>query len=146
MIASIADITGSTIYPEIVEIITRENPDTVRMHILAAEDVAKSYLFKYDLNAIFGDAKSKPKVSSPLVKKIVVAIASYELVKLANPNIDIELFESGYNAAIKLLEDIRDGRNVLFGVPSAVDDPDTPSNEGYSSVSWSSNPKRDNFF
>lgn len=146
MIASIADITQSTIYSEIVEIITRENPDTVHMHILAAEDVAKSYLFKYDLKALFGSESSSPSVDSPLVKKIVIALASYDIVKLANPNIDIELFRQAYDSAIALLEAIRDGRNILFGVPLASDDPDTPSDEGYSSVSWSSNPKRTNFF
>ena len=146
MIASIADITQSTIYPEIIEIITRENPDTVHMHILAAEDVAKSYLFKYDLKALFGSESSSPSVDSPLVKKIVIALASYDIVKLANPNIDIELFRQAYDSAIALLEAIRDGRNNLFGVPLASDDPDTPSDEGYSAVSWSSNPKRTNFF
>ena len=47
----------------------------------------------------------------------------------------------------KLLEDIRDGNNNLTELHYIQDDPETPEDESKANgVTWSSNPKRQNFF
>ena len=66
---------------------------------------------------------------------------------LSNPNVAIELYKEDYNQAIKLLEDLRDGNNQLSELDYAEDDPETPYDESKANgVSFSSNPKRQNFF
>lgn len=145
MLVSIEELGKTSLYPEIIETITRNDAEAAELQILAAESLCRSYLFKYDLAAAFGTATEPPKTESPLLKKIVKTIAAYYLVRMANPNVDLELFRDDYEAAIQLLADIRDGKNSLE-LPYAQDNPDTPETEGGNAVSWDSNPKRTNFF
>lgn len=120
------------------------------MQILAAQSLCATYLFKYDLKPVFGDDSVspavKPTVVSPALQKIVKIIASYYLVRQSNPNIDLELYRKDYEDAIALLENIRDGQNNLTELSYRQDDPDTPEDESANGVSWSSNPKRTNYF
>lgn len=150
MIITVDDLRKSSIYPEILDIITRKDDTVVEMQILAAQSLCASYLFKYDLKPVFGDDSAvpavKPTVVSPALQKIVKIIASYYLVRQSNPNIDLELYRKDYEDAIALLENIRDGQNNLTELSYRQDDPDTPEDESANGVSWSSNPKRTNYF
>lgn len=150
MIITIDDLRKSSIYPEILDIITRKDDTVVEMQILAAQSLCATYLFKYDLKSVFGDdtvsPAVKPTVVSPALQKIVKIIASYYLVRQSNPNIDLELYRKDYEDAIALLENIRDGQNNLTELSYRQDDPDTPDEESATGVSWSSNPKRTNYF
>lgn len=150
MIITIDDLRKSSIYPEILDIITRKDDTVVEMQILAAQSLCATYLFKYDLKPVFGDDSVspavKPTVVSPALQKIVKIIASYYLVRQSNPNIDLELYRKDYEDAIALLENIRDGQNNLTELSYRQDDPDTPEDESANGVSWSSNPKRTNYF
>lgn len=145
MIVTVDELGKTSLYPEVINAITRNDPAAAELQILAAEDMAKSYLFKYDLLAAFGNETDPPAVDSPLLGKIVKMIASYFLVRMANPNVNIELFREDYLYAISLLEDIRDGKNNIC-LPYAPDDPDTPDDESAGSMSWSSELKRKNYF
>ena len=49
------DDLKTELYPEIVQAITRSNPEEVKTQIKAAEAFCKSYLFKYDLNVLLLD-------------------------------------------------------------------------------------------
>ena len=142
------------LYPEIVNAITRSNTDEVIQQIKAAEDFCKSYLFKYDLKALFGDDTVDPAVAPTIVdnnlKKAVKIIASYWLVRKANPNVSIDLFREDYQLMIGTKEspgwlyDIKEG-NVNPSWPYKPDDPATPDvdeSEINNTVNWSSNPKR----
>lgn len=150
MIITIDDLRKSSIYPEILDIITRKDDTVVEMQILAAQSLCATYLFKYDLKPVFGDdtvsPAVKPTVVSPALQKIVKIIASYYLVRQSNPNIDLELYRKDYEDAIALLKNIRDGQNNLTELSYRQDDPDTPEDESANGVSWSSNPKRTNYF
>ena len=150
MIITIDDLRKSSIYPEILDIITRKDESVVEMQILAAQSLCASYLFKYDLKPVFGDDSTVPAVPPAVVsaalQKIVKIIASYYLVRQSNPNIDLELYRKDYEDAITLLENIRDGQNNLVELTYCKDDPDTPEDESANGVSWSSNPKRTNYF
>ena len=150
MIITIDDLRKSSIYPEILDIITRKDESVVEMQILAAQSLCASYLFKYDWKPVFGDDSTVPAVPpavvSPALQKIVKIIASYYLVRQSNPNIDLELYRKDYEDAIALLENIRDGQNNLIELTYRKDDPDTPDDESANGVSWSSNPKRTNYF
>ena len=144
MIVTPEELGKTSLYPEVIAKITRGDTSAAELQILAAEDMARSYLFKYDLEAAFGTAGTPPSVESPLLKKIVKMIASYYLVRMANPNVNIELFRDDYEHALALLADIRDGKNSI-GLPYAPDDPDTPEDEGAGAMGWDSERKRRNY-
>lgn len=145
MLVTIEELGQTSLYPEIIDTITRGNPRNAVLQLMAAEDLCKSYLIKYDLDAAFGTEDTPPTVESPLLKKLVKTIASYYLVRMANPNVDIALYREDYEHALQLLADIRDGNNSL-ALPYAPDDPSTPEDESTGSVAWSSEAKRKNYF
>lgn len=142
MIVTVEELGQTSLYPEIIETITRGDQEAAELQILAAESLCKSYLFKYDLKAAFGTESEPPTVVCEMLKKIVKMIASYYLVRLANPNVDLDVYRLDYELAIDLLKDIRDGKNNLVELPYAKDDPETEDDESDGSVAWSSNPKR----
>ena len=146
MIISIQELQQTELYPEVIEAISRSSEDAVKLQIMAAESFCKSYLFKYDLSAAFGTETTPPEVNSPMLKKIVKTIAAYYLLRMANPNFNLELYQGEYEAVVRLLEDIRDGNNNITELPYNTDDPATPDIEGELGTSWSSNPKRKNHF
>ncbi len=145
MIVTVAELGKTSLYPEIINKITRNDNSAAELQILAAEEYAKSFLFKYDLNAIFGTETEPPTHKSELIKRIVKTIASYYLVRMANPNVQIELFRADFEDVKTLLEDMRDGKNNS-GLPYATDNTTTPEDEGNSDIHFSSNPKRTNHF
>ena len=71
---------NTELYPEIQSAITRGDENEVVTQIKAAEDFCKSYLFKYDLKALFGDDTVDPVVAPTVVdenlKTTVKIIAS----------------------------------------------------------------------
>lgn len=141
------------LYPEIQNAITRGNEDEVISQIKAAEDYCKSYLFKYDLKALFGDDTVDPVVVPTLVdnnlKKTIKVIASYWLVRKASPNVDLQLFRDDWEIMIGSKEvpgwlyDIKEG-NINPSWPYKADDPETPEDESAQNdgVYFDSNPKR----
>lgn len=145
MLVSIEELALTSLYPEQITAITRNNPQAAQLHILSAEELCKSYLFKYDLTAIFGTDNKPPSHPSELIKKLVKIIASYFLVRMASPNLNIELYRADYNDALQLLEDIRDGRNNP-NLPYANDNPDTPQDETEGGFYFNSIAKRGNYF
>lgn len=145
MITTPEELERTTLYPEVIRQITRGDQEAVKLQILAAESLAKSYLTKYDLTALFGTESRAASHPDELIKTVVRTIASYYLLKMANPNVNIELAQMDYKDAINILRDIRDGKNNLPGVPYATDDPATDE-EGAGDVQWHSTPKRTNLF
>jgi len=145
MIVTVNELGKTSLYPEIINQITRGDNTAVELQILAAEEFAKSYLFKFDLNAIFGTETEAPTFKSELIKKIVKIIASYFLVRMSNPNTNLKLFREDYEDVLNVLENLRDGKNNA-GLPYAKDDIATDIDESNTDVYWNSNPKRTNFF
>lgn len=144
---------NTELYPEIQSAITRGDENEVVTQIKAAEDFCKSYLFKYDLKALFGDDTVDPVVAPTVVdenlKKTVKIIASYWLVRKSNPNVNLDLFRDDWQLMIGdkegpgWLYDIKEG-NVNPAWPYKADDPTTPEDESAQNdgVFWGSNQKR----
>jgi hypothetical protein len=142
------------LYPEIIDEITRSNDAEVVSQIKAAEDFCKSYLFKYDLKALFGTETEAPTVVDENLKKTIKIIASYWLVRKANPNVSLDLFREDWELMIGNKEvpgwlfDIKEG-NINPDWPYKPDDPATPDIDESGTqdqVYWSSNRKRTNSF
>lgn len=146
MIVTVEELSKTELYSEIVSRITRNDQTNAELQILAAQELCKSYLFKFDLNAIFGTDTEQPTFKSEMLKKVVKIIATYYLLCMSSPNINLELARANFEDAKGILKDLRDGKNNI-GMPYAQDNPNTPNlDESNSDVSWSSNPKRTNFF
>lgn len=142
------------LYPEVIDQITRNNPEEVITQIKAAESFVKGYLFKYDLKALFGTDEVNPTHPDENLKKIVKIVASYWLVRKSNPGVSYEVFREDWDLMIGTrqepgwLTDIKEGKINPPGWPLAVDDPDTPEDEGTKNneVHWTSITKRTNHF
>ena len=148
MIVTIEELSQTSLYPEIIKAITRDNTQAAELQILAAESLTRSYMSKYDCDAIFGTVDKEPTYKGAaleLIKKVIKIIASYYLVRLANPNVDLELFRLDYQDALDWLKDLQKG-DVAPDLPYKPDDPNTPNDESGDSVAWTSNIKRNNHF
>jgi phage gp36-like protein len=129
------------LYPEITDAITRMDDDIVTRGINAAIAEVKAYLSRFDLVKLFGNSSNEPEVSSEHLKNITKDIACWHLIKLANPNVNLELFRTIYTDAIKFLEKVMKGQADPEGWPYKIDDTATPGNENQA-IQWSSNRKR----
>lgn len=148
MIVTVEDLGKTSLYPEIIQRITRGDNTAAELQILAAESFVKSYMSKYDTDAIFGTSTTAPTYTGgdvELIKKLVKIVASYYLVRLSNPNVNIELFRADFEDAQIWLKDLQKG-NANPTLPYKQDNPDTSIDESNSDVNWGSNPKRINFF
>lgn len=148
MIVTVEELSQTSLYPEIIKAITRDNTQAAELQILAAESLTRSYMSKYDCDAIFGTVDKEPTYKGAaleLIKKVIKIIASYYLVRLANPNVDLELFRLDYQDALDWLKDLQKG-DVAPNLPYKPDDPNTPKDESGDSVAWTSNIKRNNHF
>jgi hypothetical protein len=142
------------LYPEIINEITRNNSGEVLLQLKSAEDFVKGYLFKYDLKALFGTATEAPTYVDESLKKCVKIVASYWLVRKANPNVNLEIFADDFSLMIGTnkepgwLIDVKNG-NINPDWPYKTNDPATPDvdeSEAVNPVFWASNYKRTNRF
>ena len=132
------------IYTEVLNEIVRNNTSLADKAIATAESEAKMYLGRFDLLALFGDVHTIPQVQDEFLKHLLKDMACWYIIRLANPVIDYRSFRDAYENAIKTLEKIMQGQADPPGWPlKEIVAEDTP--EG-TSISWSSNPKRNNYF
>jgi phage gp36-like protein len=129
------------IYAEIIDEITRNNDTIVTKAINNAVSEMKAYLNRYDFVLLFGDASA---FSDEYLKSIGKDIACWHLLKLVNPNINLELFRTAYEDAIKFLKLVMKGE-ADPAWPLKADDPNTP-NDDAGLVEYRSLPKRTNHF
>ena len=89
------------LYDEVISQITRfevidGDPDKtnheVQEHIDDAEAFLKTFLFKYDLDKLFGTETTEPEIKDHSLKKCVKVTASWFLVRKANPNVNLDKF------------------------------------------------------
>jgi len=133
----------SHLYAEVINSITRENDDLVTRAIANAVSEAKSYLSRFDLTILFGE--EDPGFDREHLKSLIADIACWHLVKLSNPNVNLELFRTMYQDALKFLDKIMKGQADPDGWPYKTDNPDTDVDES-SGVQWNSNRKRKQHF
>jgi phage gp36-like protein len=146
MLVTVEELGKTSLYSEIIQQITRGDQEAAELQILAAESLVRSYMSRYDNDSIFGTTNSEPTYTGAdveLIKKVVKIISSYYLVRMANPNVDIELFRADYEDALTWLKDLQAG-NVNPDLPYKPESPDGDNVTG--GVWWGSLPKQTNFF
>jgi hypothetical protein len=129
------DDLATHIYPEILTEIVRGNTDLTNRAIASALGEVMSYLDRYNLPVLFSDASTDEHL-----KSLVKDVACWQLLRLANPNIDLTLFRTAYEDAIAFLEKVQKGIAAPPGWPYLPNDPATPFAEG-AEVQWQSTPK-----
>jgi len=133
------------LYSEVRNEVVRDNNDIIDKAIISAVTEAKSYLSRFDLLKLFGNDDTPPTVEDENLKGKVKDIACWRMIKLANPNISMELFKTLYDDAIKWLKDVQSGKADPEGWPYKKDEAETDYNEN-DNIQWSSNIKRNNHF
>lgn len=134
----VKDDLKTHIYPEITALITRSDDAIINKAIANAEGEARSYLNRFNVQAMFVES-----FNNEHLKGLVKDIACWHLIKLANPNVNLELFRTAYEDAIKFLDKVSRG----YADPEwpLKDDPNTAFDES-GHISWSSNTKRKNHY
>jgi phage gp36-like protein len=124
-------------------IITVDPDLIVTKAINSAIAEAKSYLSRYDLIQLFGDSLGEGIQDH--LKNLTKDIACWHLIRLSNPNVNLELFRTNYKDAIEFLTKVMKGQADPAGWPYKSDNTDTDLNEN-NFVQYSSNPKRTHHF
>lgn len=135
------------LYGEIITEITRFTPgsgqtandnDIAKKAIKTGEAEVKSYLSAYDIETLFsagGDDRDEHLLS------IVKDVATWRLICLANPNVEMSLREKLYDDAISFLTKVQSGK----AVPAWPYKPSDTSDSGYAqNIKYGSNTKRSN--
>lgn len=128
------------LYEEIQQEVVRADNDIIQAAIDTAIDEVKGYLSGYDLETIFNPAD--PADRNKKLLSVTKDIAAWELLKLCNPNIEIEFRKQLYEFALAWLKLVQMGR-VTPALPRPEDDPNNPYD---GTINWSSNNKRRNQF
>lgn len=139
------------LYGEVIDEIVRAQEDATQANklidqaISSAVSKAKSYMGKYNLVKLFGSGTTAPLIVDDYLKDLVKDLAVWNLLKLANPDVNLEFFRTIYEDAIKTFTDIQKGMADPDGWPYKDNDPDTRFNEsGF--INYSSNRKRNQHF
>lgn len=123
------------LYAEIVSEITRSDADITTRAIDKAEAEVKSYLNRYDVGAMFVTTNT-----DQYLRSIVTDVACWQLIKLANPNVNLELFRTMYEDAVKTLEKIQAGKQQPAWPPRPNDENTAIDDAGQ--VEYTSNSRR----
>lgn len=132
------------IYAEIITEITRSDTTICPIAINEAISTAKGYLSRFNKTKLFDDGATG-FVNDPQLLAAVKDIAVWRMIRLANPNLSIEMARTNYEDAINWLKDVQKGIADPDGWPYKDDDTDTDFPEG-NAVSYTSNTKRSNHY
>ena len=135
---------GTNIYPEIITELTRTDTTITDRAINAAIQEAKMYLARFDLVQLFGTDSTPPTVADEYLKSLVKDLACWHLLRLSNAGIDYTAYRTAYQDAINALKNIMAGQAQPQGWPYL--DTLTEETAPGDSISWSSNPKRNNYY
>ena len=127
-------------YTEIIDEITRADDTIVDKAILRGEAEAKAYLNRFDIAAMFVTTNT-----DEFLRGLVKDLVCWHLIKLCNPNINLELFRTIYEDAKAMFKDIMKGNADPAGWPLRADDADTPNDES-GHIYASSNTRRNNHY
>ena len=134
----------TVIYKVIIDQIIRNDETIITTAISNAIDEVKLYVTRYDILQLFGDETTAPTVNSPVLKQFCVRIACWNIICLANPNVNYDSIRSLYDRTIEQLKMIRDQKTQPAGWP--YKDTTGQSAPKGSSVAASYIPKRSNNF
>jgi hypothetical protein len=135
---------ATNIYAEIITEITRADITITDRAINAAIQEAKMYLGRYDLVQLFGTDITSPVIQDEYLKSLVKDLACWHLLRLSNAGIDFTAYRTAYQDAINALKTIMAGQAQPQGWPY-IDTTSESAPQG-DSISWNSNPKRNNYY
>ncbi len=135
---------ATNIYPEIITEITRTDTTITDRAINAAIQEAKMYLARFDLAQLFGTDSTPPTITDEYLKSLVKDLACWHLLRLSNAGIDYAAYRTAYQDAISALKNIMAGQAQPQGWPYL--DTSTEGTPLGDSISWGSNPKRNNYY
>ena len=142
-IISQADL-ATNIYAEIITEITRADSTIADRAINAAISEAKMYLARYDLVQLFGTDSAEPVIQDEYLESLVKDLACWHLLRLSNAGVDFTAYRTAYQDAIGTLKNIMAGQAQPAGWPYL--DTTTETAPDGDTISWASNPKRNNFY
>lgn len=128
------------IYEEISQEISRHDDNLIDKAILSGIAEAKSYCRKYDLPLLFGTDATDSNIEDENLDNKIKDLICWQFIKLANPNINMELFRTSYEDAIAWFTKIQMGKVDPEGWPYKP--VEVSGFDPGSSVSASSNHKR----
>lgn len=134
------------LYPEVVEQIIREDHSIAQDAIATASAEVASYLQRFDAEGMLAANSTATGLGLSHLKSLVKDIACWRLLTLSNPSIDLPLFRSRYEDAIKYLDKVMKSQATPVGWPLRANDPNTELDEAAGPIEWSSNRKRQNHF
>lgn len=135
---------ATNLYAEIITEITRSDATITDRAIVAAVSEAKMYLSRYDLLQLFGTDSTLPVIEDEYLKALVKDLACWHIIRLSNTGVDHGGFRTAYQDAITVLKSIQSGQAQPEGWPYAETiSPTIPDGD---SISWSSNPRRNNYY
>lgn len=140
----VKDDLKTHIYAELVTEISRSDNTIVTAAINEAVTTAKGYLSRYNRTKLFDDAATG-FVNDPQLLSCVKDITVWRMIRLANPNLSVEMARTNYEDAIAWLKDIQKGVVDPEGWPYVDDDTDTDGDES-EAVRYMSNEKRNNHY
>lgn len=130
------------LYAEVVEEITRENDTIAEEAIIRASSEVSSYLHRFDAEGMMATESTATGQGLQHLKGLVKDVACWQLLMLANPNVQLGLFRSRYEDAIKFLEKVMKGWATPPGWPLRANNPATEGDEGLGLIEWTSERKR----
>ncbi|MBN8668761.1 MAG: hypothetical protein J0M30_14785 [Chitinophagales bacterium] len=131
------------LYSEIMTTISRNDNTILQAGIDTAISEAMGYCSRYDIAVLFDKAQNGPDRA-----KLIAAVkdlAAWEICKLANPTVNLELFEALQEKALEWLLNVQTGKVVPYGWPYPADDEATNYNEN-NSIQYTGNTKRSNHY
>ena len=132
------------LYAEIITEITRGDATITTTAIDTAVQEAKMYLAKYDLVQLFGTTSASPTFTDGYLSNLVKDLATWHLLRLANPGVDNATARTAYEDALGVLKSIMTGQVQPAGWPYINTLGETTA-EG-DSIKWSSMHKRHNYY
>lgn len=110
------DLTAQ-LYEEQIDLITRDNDALVTTAISRAEDKVKGYLSRFNISTLFSASGSE---RNGMLVGLCTDVAVWELITLANPDMNAQAFQERYEMAVSQLKDIQSGKHVPYQWPAAT--------------------------
>jgi hypothetical protein len=136
---------ATNIYAEIITEITRNDDAITDRAIATAIQEAKMYLGRYDLLQLFGTDDIDPVVHDEYLNSLVKDLACWHLLRLSNTGVDYSAYRTAYLDAVSALKNIMSGQAQPQGWPYLDTTAAASVAEG-NTISWNSNPKRNNYY
>lgn len=133
------------LYEEIQDEIVRGDQAILQEAIDVAMSEAAGYLTKYDMQKEFHEVDVNDR--NKKLQAVILDIATWHVIRLSNPNIELSYRKQLYDYAIEWLKGVQKGAiepNLPY--PQAPEGGEGVYGNLSGGIKWESNPKRNNHF